>query len=195
MKILFALFAIVFIGPASELRAQDSEGPYILTTEIGVGYSRYNTDMDFADLNTNGFGGMVRAMWNPEHLLSIGLETGYQYLYSIDVKNIPTEFGSTDLSASMTSVPIHIALAMKITDDLKIRGGTGVYLLTNHGDMFGSALESSLISIGMQVGVSYARPVGRDISLGAELKYSYISKLQDQTVALQFLFIYNLLEF
>ena len=95
----------------------------------------------------------------------------------------------------MIAVPIHIALAMRINEDLKLRGGSGMYLLTNQGDMFGSALESSLLSIGMQVGVSYARPVSKDISLGAELKYSYISKLQDQTISLQFLFIYNLIEF
>ncbi len=70
-----------------------------------------------------------------------------------------------------------------------------MYLLTNKGDAFGDALESSLISIGMQVGLSYARPVSEDISLGAELKYSYISKLQDQHIAIQFLFIYDLLKY
>jgi len=197
--ILLALIVLVTVGPATRLAAQEagmiSDQPYIVTTEFGLGYSRYLTDLEFDDLDKNGFGGMARVMWNPEHLLSIGLETGYQYLYSIDAKNVSTEFGTSDFSASMTSVPIHIAIAMRINDCLKLRGGTGIYLLSNHGDAFGDALESSLISIGMQVGLSYARPVSKDISLGAELKYSYITKLQDQHIAIQFLFIYDLIEY
>jgi hypothetical protein len=193
MRTTIVAIAILLFVPV--LKAQDTTGRFFLTGELAGGYTRYITDMDIQDLNKNGFTGMFRAMWNPDHLLSIGLETGYQQLYSIDVKGMPTDYGATDFKASMNAVPIHIALAMKVTDQIKIRGTTGIYLLSNSGELFGDQLESSQISIGMQAGASYTVPVGKDMSIGGEIKYSYISKIQDSMIGIQFLFVYDLIDF
>lgn len=188
-KILIAVFFT-----ACSVYGQVQDTTYSLTTEIGLGYSRYFTTMDYNDLNKSGFSGTVKVMWNPEHLLSIGLETGYQYLYSIDIKNYDTEFGTTEFSASMVSVPVFVVFAMKIMPNLRLTAGTGIYLLYNQGNIFNDNLKSSQISIGAHGGIAYAYPISNSISLGGELLYSYISKLQDQTVAIQFLFVYDLLE-
>ena len=173
--------------------SQINDTTYSLSTEIGLGYSRYFTTMNYNELNKNGFSGTIKVMWNPEYLLSIGLETGYQYLYSIDIKNLDTEFGTTDFSASMYTVPIFIVFAMKVTPNIKLTAGSGTYLLFNSGNIFGDALESNQISIGAHAGLSYTYPISNSISLGGELLYSYISKIQDQTIAIQFLFIYDFL--
>jgi hypothetical protein len=122
------------------------------------------------------------------------LETGYQYLYSIDTKYSSEEFGNSDYSASMYAVPINILFAMKVTSNIKISAASGMYLLFNSGNLYGDAIENNQISIGAHAGVSYTYPINKSISLGGELIYSYYSKTQDQTVALQFLFVYNLLE-
>ncbi|MBP1683699.1 MAG: hypothetical protein H6Q27_1266 [Ignavibacteriaceae bacterium] len=189
----YKLLLITFLFTFSAF-GQSADTTYSLTTEIGVGYSRYFTTMDYNDLNKNGFSGTVRVMWNPEHLLSIGLETGYQYLYSIDTKIVDDELGTTNFSASMYTVPIFIALAMKVTPNIKISAGSGMYLLFNSGELFGDVIKSNQTCIGAHVGVSYTYPINQSISLGGELLYSYYSKLQDQTVALQFLFTYKFLE-
>ena len=135
-KILFA--SLVYSALAF---SQNDHTMYSLTSEIGAGYSRYFTTLDYKDLNKNGFSGTLRIMWNPEHLLSVGLETGYQYLYSVDVSNYETDFGSTNFSASMYTVPIFIVFAMKITSNIKINGGSGMYLLYSQGEMFGDNLN------------------------------------------------------
>lgn len=173
---------------------QNVETPYTLTTEIGLGYSRFITTMDYDELNKNGFAGTFRVMWNPEHLLSIGLESGYQYLYSIEVNNVETEFGTSSFSASMHAIPIFIAIQMRLTSNIKLIGGTGMFLLSNSGTAFGDALESSQISIGAHAGVSYTYPLSNLISIGGEFQYSYYSKIQDQNVAIQLLFTYELLK-
>lgn len=192
MRLRKMLAVFVFLAGAAFGQVQDTI--YSLTTEIGLGYSRYLTTMDYNELNKNGFSGTLRVMWNPEHLLSVGLETGYQYLYSIDIKNIDTEFGTTDFSASMVSVPVFIAFAMKVTPNIKLTAGSGTYFLFNQGNIFGDELKSSQISIGVHGGISFTYPLSNSISLGGELMYSYISKIQDQTLAIQFLFVYNLLK-
>jgi hypothetical protein len=185
---------IVFIFMMCTAFGQMTDTTYSLTTEIGLGYSRYFTTMDYNDLNKNGFSGIVRVMWNPEHLLSIGLESGYQKLYSINWKNVESEFGTTDFSASMNAVPIFIVFAMKVMPNVKLIAGAGMYLLNNRGSIFGDALQSSQLSIGAYGGVSYQYPLNESVSLGGELSYSYYSKIQDQTLSIQFLFIYKFLE-
>ena len=189
IKILTITVAVTFFA-----FGQETENTYSLTTELGIGYSRYFTTMDYSDLNKNGFSGTIRVMWNPEHLLSIGLETGYQQLYSIDVSNYETEFGTTEFSASMYTIPIFIVFAMRITPNIKLTAGGGTNLLFNEGNMFNDPLESSQISIGAHIGVSYTIPISSTISIGGELLYSYYSKIQDQTFAIQFIFVYNFLE-
>ena len=192
MKLLKSFLIILFITGSAF--GQITDTAYTLSTEIGLGYSRYFTTMDFSDLNKNGFSGTLRVMWNPEYLLSIGLETGYQYLYSIDISDYNTEFGTTDFSASMYSIPIFVVFAMKVVPNVKLTAGSGMYLLYNAGNLFGDPLKSSQISIGAHGGISYTYPISKSISIGGELLYSYFSKIQDQTLAVQFLFVYDLLE-
>jgi len=192
MKIKKVLLALILYSFTAF--GQVTDKPYSLTTEVGLGYSRYITTLDYDDLNKNGFSGTFRIMWNPEYLLSIGLETGYQYLYSIEMTNTETEFGTSDFSASMVSVPIFLAIAMRVLPNLKIIAGSGMYLLYNDGSAFGDALESNQISIGAHGGIAYTYPLNNLISIGGELQYSYYSKIQDQNVSLQFVFIYQLLE-
>jgi len=193
MKLLKILAIIISLTYG--VSGQINEETYSLTAEFGAGYSRYFTTIDNDELNKNGFAGSVRVMWNPEHLLSIGLETGYQYLYSIDVTNIETEFGTSDFSASMVSIPIFIAITMRVTPKIKLIAGSGMFLLSNNGTAFGDELSSSQISIGAHAGIAYVYPLNNLISIGGELQYSYYSKIQDQTFALQFLFIYKFLEY
>jgi len=192
MYIIKILIAVIVISSVALPQLNDTT--YSLSTEIGVGYSRYFTTMDYDDLNQNGFSGTVKVMWNPEHLLSIGLETGYQQLYSLDISDYSTEFGNTNVSASMYTVPIFIVFAMKVMPNVKLSAGSGVYLLFNSGEAFGDELSSNQISIGAHVGASYTYPINNSMAIGGELLYSYFSKLQDQTVAIQFVFVYDFLK-
>lgn len=193
MKLKIILINLILLSSITFGQIEDTV--YSISTEIGVGYSRYFTTMDYDDLNKNGFSGLVKVMWNPEHLLSIGLETGYQYLYSIDISNYDTEFGTTQFKASMYAVPVFIVFAMKVAPNVKLTAGTGMHLLYNSGEIFGDKIESNQISIGVHTGVAYTYPINNSMSIGGELVYSYISKLQDQTIALQFIFAYDFLKF
>lgn len=192
MYIKKILFVVILISCA--VFPQTNDTVYTLSTEIGVGYSRYFTTIDYEKLNKNGFSGTVKVMWNPEHLLSIGLESGYQYIYSFHYDDYKTEFGTTNLSSSMYSIPIFIVFAMKVLPNTKITAGSGAYLLFNSGESFGIETQSSQISIGAHAGISYTYPINNSMAVGGELLYSYFSKLQDQTVAIQFLFVYDFLK-
>jgi len=192
MYLIKILIAVVVISSVTLPQLNDTT--YSLSTEIGFGYSRYFTTMDYDNLNQNGFSGTVRVMWNPEHLLSLGLESGYQNLYSLDVSDYDTEFGTTNVKAAMYVIPVFIIFTMKVLPNVKLSAGSGVNLLFNSGELFGDELSSSQSSIGAHLGISYTYPVNNSMAIGGELLYSYFSKLQDQTIAIQFLFVYDFLQ-
>ena len=80
---------------------------------------------------------------------------------------------------------------MKVTPELRLTAGSGMYLLYNSGTVYGDDLQSNQLSVGAFGGLSYSHPLNDKISIGGELVYSYYSKIQDQSVSLQFLFIYD----
>lgn len=194
MRLSAIILIILFI---ESTHAQSNDTLYSLSADVGLGYSRYLTTLEFMDLNKNGFSGTFRVMWHPEHLLSIGVETGYQYLYSIKTSITSDEFGTSELKASMVSVPLLFVASMiifpKSLPDFELKGGSGAFFMFNYGELFGSSIYSSVFSLGYIVGASYIHTVHEDISIGGEIKYFYISKLQDSNLTLQFLFSYNFL--
>lgn len=194
MKLSAIIFILLFIESAY---AQSNDTLYSLSADVGLGYSRYLTTVEFMDLNKSGFSGTFRVMWHPEHLLSIGLETGYQYLYSIKTSISSDEFGTSDLKASMISVPLLFVASMiifpKSLPNFELKGGSGAFFMFNYGELFGSSIYSSVFSLGYIAGASYIHPIHEDISIGGELKYFYISKLKDSDLSLQILFSYKFL--
>jgi hypothetical protein len=137
-------------------------------------------------------------MWHPEHLLSLGIETGYQYLYSYEKTLTIPEIGTSDVHVSMVSVPIMGIYSMKIfpqsLPNFELKFSSGIYLLYNRGNAFGD-INNSQISIGYTGAATYLHPLNEKLSLGGELKYSYISKIQDANISVQVVFSYKFLSY
>jgi hypothetical protein len=136
-------------------------------------------------------------MWHPEHLLSLGIESGYTYLYSVKSSINSVEFGYSEIKASMISVPLMMVSSMRIfpltLPDFEVHGGGGVYWLFNNGELYGRNISSSIFSFGYNLGATYLVPLSQAFSIGAEVKYYYISKLQDSDIGLKILFSYDFL--
>ena len=190
MRKLFIISLFGLAGVLSSLQAQT----YQLNGFIGLGYSRFISDMNFDGLNKNGYSGTLRLMWQPEHLLKIGIETGYYRLYSFEQKNVDTEFGTTNAQSSLNAVPVFINIAMQIIEPIEIFAGVGPTFLSTSFESFGSKSESSQISTSFIAGANYFHDISDKIKIGGELKYYRINKIEDSTITLQFMFVYNLFD-
>ena len=190
MKKLFVMVIIVFALFTSSIQAQTSQ----LNGSVGLGYARFITDMGLSGLNKNGYSGSLRVMWQPEHLLRIGLETGYYRLYSFQQENIQTEFGTTDAQSSLDALPIFLNWAMQLTSDLEIFAGIGPTFLYTSFESFGFKAKATQISTSYIVGGTYTHDISPKIKLGGELKYYRINKIEDGTITLQFIFVYKLFD-
>jgi hypothetical protein len=166
---------------------------YQLNGYVGLGYSRFLTDMDLDGLNKNGYIGIIRLMWQPEHLLSVGLESGYHYLYSYEVNNVSTEFGVTDARSSLTAIPLFFVAAMKILPSVQLTGGIGPTFLHTFFESFGDETKSSQISTSYFIAGNYEYPLNESLTIGGELSYYRINKIEDSTLSLRFILGYNLL--
>ncbi len=106
VNIVFSTLIIVLTASLSQSYSQTDDPEYAVTAYINAGYSRFISELDYKDLNKNGFSGTIRIMWEPEHLLSIGIESGYLQLYDISTQLTIQDTITFNGSSELTAVPI-----------------------------------------------------------------------------------------
>jgi hypothetical protein len=175
--------------------SQESVKDYQVNINLGLGYSYYLTSLNYENLYDNPFIITGRLMWKPEHLLSIGIESGYVPLYQIEAKGAQSVFDTTDITIRLDMLPIMLVLTMDIYKNLKLIGGLGEFILLSAVNSFGNQVVSKSLSTGYEMGAAYMRPISRKWQIGAEVKLYYISKLQDFDLLLQLSLNYNLFSY
>ena len=183
------IITILFI---STLFSSAFSQPYHLNVKAGAGYARFMTDMDYSGLNKSGFIGSFRVMWQPEHLLQLGLESGYNTLYSYEQSDVETEFGKTNANSSLTAIPVFLVISMHVTDGVNITGGFGPSFLTTSFESFDLQTSSSQSSTGYFVAAEYQHFLTNKISIGGDLRWYYIQKIEDGTLSLNVTLGYQL---
>ncbi|MFH1194221.1 MAG: outer membrane beta-barrel protein [bacterium] len=190
---IMILFSIII---SIECFAQENDTTYNVNAVIGLGYSYYISSFINDDgFNPHSFNLTAKFMWQPEHLLRVGIESGYLSLYSLNKKNFESDYGTADVKISLAAIPIILVFSMELFEDFEVSSGVGVYLLLSDTDFYNNKVSSTVFSNGYYSALSYYFPMNDDISLGGELKYYYMSKIEDSNLTLQFLFKYNLLRY
>jgi len=179
--------ALLLLLPGGQVRAENPDTSYAWILYAGGGYTRNISSFDFKPqgLLQNGFSSTLRVMWKPEHLLRVGLETGYHYVYGAEVESFTNEFGTTDAKTSLYVMPILLTFSMPVIDRFEAWVGMGAGLLTSHVEFFGQTSDVSSFTPYMYVGVSYLYPIARDLQLGGEARYQYMERFRDQNVSVQ----------
>lgn len=185
-RILF-IFLLIFTAASAQT--------YQLNGYVGLGYARFLTDMELDGLNQNGYNAKIRLMWKPEHLLSVGLESGYQYLYSYESTIEDSDFGTSSVKSTLAGVPLFFVAAMEVLPSVEILGGFGPMFLNTYFDSYGDESESSQISTSYFVAGRYEHPINESLAIGGEINYCRINKLEDSTLSLQFILSYRLLTY
>ncbi|MCH7774526.1 MAG: outer membrane beta-barrel protein [Bacteroidetes bacterium] len=191
--IVFIALIIVLTACLSQSYSQSEDSEYAVTAYINAGYSRFISELDYKDLNKNGFSGTIRIMWEPEHLLSIGIESGYLQLYDISTQLTIQDTITFTGSSELTAVPILAVYSMELFENFKLSVGSGMFLLTSKVDALGNPVNSNQVSTGVLASGSYHYPLSSTISLGGEIKYYLINKIEDGDLTIQFSLQYKFL--
>jgi hypothetical protein len=156
----------------------------------GIGFVHYFNTLrigaDVVDENSLGFNGLI--MWEPEHRLALGFESGYYTFYSA---SRITPSGST-ARVSLAAVPILLTIRMRVYKNFFVSTGTGVTILTSEANVLGSLAENSQTSFAtFQATALYLKPIGKHFKIGGEFKYLNVAKTEDSVMALNALVAYQ----
>ena len=195
LKKIFYCFCVSVIFFNAENKAQSTDSLYSVTLNVGVGYTRYIGSFPQTGLDKNSYNITGRIMWQAEHLLSVGIETGYVPLYFINVGNYQSAFGSTDVDISLIAIPVFLTFGMDIIENVKVYAGIGGAILNSTADFFDNRVVSSNWSNAYKLAAAYSFSIGDKFNLAAEIKWYNISKIEDSALLLQAALSYRLISY
>ena len=186
---------LFFAGIAVNVVAQENTPPYRVNVSIGSGYSYYITSLEMNSMNKHSFNATAKIMWQPEHLLRVGIESGYLPLYTLERKNFRSKSGTTDVAISLDAVPVMLVFAMELYPGFEVSAGLGGMILYSSMESFDNKVVSSSWSNGVALGVGWMTPVAEKVHVGGEVKWYNIAKIEDSAVVVQVALKYNLLSY
>ena len=185
------LAGILLLIVAFKDNAQTNTTPvaksYKFTFYGGVGPNFYFNNLVLAKeyVNPYNFSFAGRIMWEPEYNISLGIESGYYLLYSLDV-DYGASYGSVHIVNA--AIPIQIVVSMKFFENYYCSFSLGQSILKNmvKTTKFGD-VNASTFSLGdFGAAIGYKHLVSYRIFFGTEVKGFYSSKLDDKNIALLF---------
>lgn len=193
--LLLGEFILFTICKGLNVQAQDSCRCIKLT--LGAGYGHYFntfTNVLDEDVKVNRPSFSARLVWQPEHKLRLGIESGLTYMYS--TTRVQVDGNSEKLTTDLKIVPIFLSLSMAVVKRLEINFGTGwasmIYTVRLNKSDKNKVTGHSFSMSNFSAGFSYYIPLGRKVDLGAEIRYLYIGKTDDYHVSGLINFSYKL---
>ena len=194
--VFFFVFTGLLLSENSIAQGKDStkkKSGYSLYIYAGGGVSRYMATLEpRAEGVTNKQLvkpiGTFRVMWQTDHRLALGIESGMVTWYSYESKH-----NNVDAKVKLTSIPILATWSMPITKNIKVFGGFGSYLMTTHLD-YESSIKSKTMSLGWALAGAYLQPLKDDLSLAYEVKWSKAHETKDDILSLQVQLVWRILD-
>ena len=159
-----------------------------LKLTLGGGYGYYfNTftnvfDEDVKNSRLSFYG---KLMWQPEHRLRIGFESGNYEIYS--TTRIETLSKIQKLTTSLNVIPLFLSFSLKTTKHLDLNFATGAAIMNYEVIVDKSEknrIEGKTFSLSnFTSGFTLYIPLGNRFELGSEFKYLFLGKTHDSHVS------------
>lgn len=172
--LIFTLFPALFAAKKDSTRL--SLNHYSLA--VGIGWSHYINTLEIGEdaAFTNAAGVSLKFFWEPEHRLSLGLETGYYRLYKVKNKSYSDAKGQVTMSA----VPLLLNIRMRVVDHFYLSAGAGLAIMMNKVTGMDAEIKSNILSLSnYQFSGSYIYPLNKHWNVGGEFKVFNFGKTAD----------------
>jgi len=125
-------------------------------------------------------------MWHPDHLIRLGLETGWTKFYSY-------EFGSQgEGEMYLSGVPLIVVWSMNVLN-IDFFAGAGYYHLNSNIDYKGT-INGTTWSLGWMTAGSYTHKLSDNLGVAGELKWMNAVESQDAVITLQVQLVWKFFE-
>lgn len=190
MSKFYYILLLLLLPVSYTLRAQDNPQDGHFTGSLSAGPNYYfNNIKTFGEyvkpFNYSFFG---RIMWNSRYLVSLGIECGYNKFYRVN------GFDNDEIRASLVAIPVHLVIAMRVTKSFYANFSFGPSLLLNSGSIgtVDNSFHNKVLSLADgSASVGYRKRLGKDFTLGAELKFNFSTKATDMNLSLPIVLSYD----
>lgn len=185
-KQIILILLILLLAPAAFAHKKDSTKVSLnhYSLAVGAGWTHYINTLEIGkdDATINSIGVSLKFFWEPEHRLSLGLESGFYRLYNVKSKTY------TDLAgqATMSAIPLLLTVRMRIVDHFYLSAGAGLALMFNKVTGIDNKVTSTILSLSnYQFSGSYLYPFGKHWRAGGEFKVFNYGKSADWMYSVQ----------
>jgi len=170
------------------------KGQYAFVLYGGGGISSYVGPIGAPGLGAPGAvqrnhpAGTVRIMWHPDHLLRVGIESGYVTFYDYTVQN-----GATKGKVRLSGIPVLLVWSMALSKRFNVFAGVGSYFMAT--DLtYKDKVRSSTLALGINASVNYVQPITPKLGIAAELKWIDATQTKDYAMSAQLMLVWKFLE-
>ena len=180
----FVALAVGMAAVGQDSMATKKKRNYSLDLYVGGGVSYYAAPLKPAVEGVENKKlvfpiGTFRLMWQPDHRLGLGIESGYVNFYSYEVKH-----DTVSAKIKLTAIPVLVMWSMALAPHFKVFAGFGFYAMTTNLD-YREKVHSSTNSLGWSVAASYKQAIGKDLWLSYELKWFKAHETRDDLLSAQ----------
>jgi hypothetical protein len=165
----------MFCGSES-FAAPATDSSFHLVVEAGAGYGISTDTLLRQGTSRTGGSYFLRLLWKPDHLLSIGAETGWQHIADHHSQNVITILGVTDIDAEMFALPLMVVFDMNLWN-FDLYTGLGWYYVFANIKAFNDQISTSQWNVGFYLSMSYKILIFNKLKIGPEIKWCSIGEL------------------
>lgn len=177
LRALRCAIAAALIVTAAALHAQSAPPlPYHVECDASAGpffsrFVKHPTGLGERPQET-GIDGIARILWHPDHLLSVGLLSGFIEFLSDDFV-LTDSLTSGRVRGVLTAVPVMFDVTMQ-NANIEVGAGLGGYVVSTMLDDR-TVSRSSRFELGVLAHLSYHLPIGLGLSVGPQLIFNLLS--------------------
>jgi hypothetical protein len=186
-------FSLALLASVSSVAytAAPLDTTFSLVAYAGGGYSAYTAVINPpgnvpSSIQRGGLSGSLRVMWHPDHLLRVGIESGWTRFFSYSIS------GPANASLSLSAVPLLLVFSMPISEQINIFAGAGGYFVSSRL-VAATTVSVTEFSQGWMLAGSYVLPLSNSLSIAGELKWYNASQFRDAALSAQCLVVWEFL--
>lgn len=195
-NILLLLLAILIIPPTA-LYSSDSSDQYGIHASFSLGWShKLNSYLnDSAGYSGDGLPLGLRLYWQPDHILNIGVETGYINISRYSRTKLYTQYGEVNAKAQLRAIPILLSFAVnKWHFEFNVAVGAYYLYVNIESDKYGLYQYSDEWNMGFMTSLNYFYKFSDYFRIGGGVKLYGISEKQDYLISPQIILDYRFFE-
>lgn len=186
------LLLVLVIATSTFAARAGGDSLYSFDGYIGGGFVHNISSFPYGvdGLSRNGFNGYARMMWNPEHMLNVGVELGFTSMYRID----PTQKTAVDYT-TLNAYPMYLVVSMEPVDRFFVSAGFGTAILASVVNDYTSQTGVSSASTSVFLALQYMWPVAERLKVGAEARISNFDRYKDANTSFNVVLAYSLIQY